>query len=195
MAGVSEPLPRESRAALYRLCADLLTHELDEARLRDLREVSAVLVRLEPELGEWLAEADEAALEEVRVEFSRLFLLPRGVSPHASAWLEGGGEAQSTQIATLVHRAMAALELEQTEIAGSLSLDHLGLLYAVVGAALDSTVPERTRIGEHVEREALGPWVLAFADALTKRAEASIYRALGRLIRELHTRAPRDESP
>ena len=183
---MSDPLPRESRAALYRLCADLLTHEVDEPRLRDLREVSALLVHLEPELGDWLAGADGPALEEVRVEFSRLFLLPRGVSPHAGAWLEGEAEAQATQIATLVHRAMAALELRQTEIAGSLSLDHLGLLYAVAGAALDSTVPERARIGEHVEREALGAWVLAFADALTKRARAPLYRALGRLIRELH---------
>ncbi len=187
---MSEPLPRASRAALYRLCADLLTHELDEARLRDLREVSAVLVRLEPELEEWLAEADEAALRALRAEFSRLFLLPRGVSPFASAWLEGDSAALTTQIATLVHRAMAALELQQTRTAGSLSLDHLGLLYAVAGAALDSNVPERVRIGEHVEREALGAWVLAFADALTKRAEAPIYRALGRLIREIHAEIP-----
>ncbi len=189
MAGVSEPLPRASRAALYRLCADLLTHELDEPRLRDLRDVAALLVRLEPELQDWLAGADEAALEAVRVEFSRLFLLPRGVFPFASAWLEGDCEAQATQIATLVHRAMAALELEQTEVVGALSLDHLGLLYAVVGAALDSGATERARIGELVEREALGAWVLAFADALTKRARAPIYRALGRLIREIHAGA------
>ena len=183
---MTEPLPRASRAALYRLCADLLTHELDAARLRDLREVSAVLVRVEPELGEWLATADAAALRALREEFARLFLLPRGVSPYASAWLDGDSQVLATQIATLVHRAMAALELEQTRVAGSLSLDHLGLLYAVASTALDSDVPERVRVGEHVEREALGPWVLAFADALAKRAEAPIYRALGRLIREIH---------
>ncbi|MDJ0849762.1 MAG: molecular chaperone TorD family protein [Myxococcota bacterium] len=183
---MSEPLPRASRASLYRLCADLLTHELDAPRLRDLRELSAVLVPLEPELEAWLAGADEPALRALRSEFSRLFLLPRGVAPYASAWLEGDAQALATQIATLVHRAMAALDLQQTEIAGSLSLDHLGLLYAVAGAALDSSEPARVRIGKHVEREALGEWVLVFADALTKRAEAPVYRALGRLIREIH---------
>ena len=189
---MTDALPRRSRAALYRLCADLLTHEVDAARLQAIEGFSAVLGRAEPGLGPWLETADDRALAALREEFARLFLLPRGVSPRAGVWLSGGPEHTETRLATLVHRAMAALELEQTSLDGTLAADHLALLYSISGDALASDVPARVRIGEHVEREALGDWIVAFGRALEARSREPLYRALGKLLQALHaTKGPR----
>ena len=180
-----QPLPRAARAALYRLFADLLTHEVDRPRLAALREVGAVLERAAPELCPWLEKADDRALLALRVEFARLFLTPKGVPPQASAWLGDDAAGSADGVARLTHRTMAALELEQTRHAGSLPLDHLGLLYAVASDALTSPVPERRALGEHIEQETLGPWVCAFARSLGRSREP-LYRALGQAMCELH---------
>lgn len=185
---LSDALPHAARAGLYRLCADLLSREVELARLGDLHALNEALASTESDLGAWFESADEKAVGALRVEFARLFLLPGGVSPHASAWLEGEQEMIAGQIAALTYRAMAALDLEQTEPVGALSLDHLGLLYSVASHALDSKVPERVAVGEHVEREALGDWVVAFGTALAQQSREPLYRALGSLIREMHTR-------
>jgi TorA maturation chaperone TorD len=175
-------LPRDARAALYALFAELLTRELDAARLEALRPFADALTAAEPELGDWIRRAGEPELAELRSEFARLFVLPGGVPPQASAWLENAEEPLAGQIATLVHCAMSALELEQTGSVGHLSLDHLGLIFAVASAGLATDVPERAQLGERVEREALGAWVTNFADALTRQSQAPIYRAAGRII-------------
>jgi len=176
------PLPRDARAALYALFAELLTRELDAARLEALRPFADALAAAEPELGDWIRRAGAPELAELRSEFARLFVLPGGVPAQASAWLENAEEPLAGQIATLVHRAMSALELEQTGNVGHLALDHLGLIFAVASAGLTTDVPERAQLGERVEREALGEWVGDFADALTRQSRAPIYRAAGRII-------------
>ena len=175
-------LPRNARAALYALLAELLTQELDASRLEALRPFADVLATAEPELGDWIRRAGEQELAELRSEFARLFLLPGGVPPQASAWLENEEEPRAGQIATLVHRAMSALELEQTGSLGLLPFDHLGLIFAVASKGLASSVMERAQIGEHVEREALGEWVIQFSDVLSRQSQAPIYRVAGRII-------------
>jgi TorA maturation chaperone TorD len=183
---VSAALPRQTRAGLYRLCADLLTHEVDGPRLEGLRELADVLSPAEPALGEWLARADEPALAALRAEFARLFLLPKGVSPRACAWLDAEGGRAADALAALAHRAMEALDLHQTRDRGALAGDHLGLLYAVTAAALASDVPERVRVGEHLEAQAFDCWVPVFADALVRSSREPLYRALGRTVAGLH---------
>jgi TorA maturation chaperone TorD len=107
------------------------------------------------------------------------------VPPHASAWLAGDASGSADGFARLAHRAMAALELEQTTGAGSLPLDPLGLFYAAASEVLTSQVPERRALSECVERESLGAWVCAFARSLD-RSHEPLYRALGRVMCELH---------
>ena len=175
-------LPRDARAALYALLAELLTREIDAARLDALRPFADVLAAAEPEVGDWIRGAGEPELAELRVEFARLFVLPGGVPAQASAWLEDAAEPLADRIAALVHRAMSALELEQTGSVGRLPYDHLGLIFAVAGSGLATDVPERAHLGERVEREALGDWVHDFAEALTRQSRAPIYRALGRIL-------------
>jgi TorA maturation chaperone TorD len=180
---MTEPaLPRTTRAQLYRLFSRLLTEELEEGHVEQLRGQAGLFGEADPELGSWLEEASPETLIALRSEFARLFLLPKGVAPVASAWLVDEDEPLAAQLASLTHRCMTALELEQTEQFGALSLDHLGLLYAVAGEALDSPVEERVDLGEHFEREALGPWVQSFARALESKSKAPLYRALARAI-------------
>ena len=164
------------RAILYRLFAQLLTEEPDAALLELLGRagIVEVLDQADPGLATWLPEADVAAL---RIEFARLFLLPRGAAPYASAWIEGERDRLVEQLAAFTHRAMAALDMTQTRAQGQLSLDHLGLLLAITAEAL--TEPE---LGAHIERQLLGPWVHRFAAALMAQAESPLYRAAGRLI-------------
>ena len=180
---MSEPaLPRATRAQLYRLFSRLLTAELEEENLVQLRDQNTLFGELDPELGSWLEEVNPATLVALRSEFARLFLLPKGVAPLASAWLIDEEEPLARGLASLTHRCMAALELEQSGQFGALALDHLGLLYAVASEALDSQVEERFALGEHFEREALGPWVQSFARALESRSTEPLYRALARAI-------------
>jgi len=175
-------LPRSTRAQLYRLFSKLLTIELGEAQLAQLRQQAGLLGEADPELGSWLGNASPETLVSLRSEFARLFLLPKGVNPRASTWLADEEEPLAAQLTALTHRCMAALELEQTGRFGSLALDHLGLLYAVASEALDSPNEERAELGEHFEREALGPWVQSFARALEAKSTAPLYRALARAI-------------
>ncbi|MBW2498817.1 MAG: molecular chaperone TorD family protein [Deltaproteobacteria bacterium] len=180
---MTEPaLPRTTRAQLYCLFSRLLTVELEEAQLAELRHQATLFGELDPELASWLEEASPATLASLRSEFARLFLLPKGVAPLASAWLIDEEEPLARQLASLTHHCMAALELEQTGRFGALSLDHLGLLYAVASEALDSQIEERFELGEHFEREALGPWIQSFARALESRSTEPLYRALARAI-------------
>ncbi|MFT5679486.1 MAG: TorA maturation chaperone TorD [Myxococcota bacterium] len=167
------------RAILYRLFARLLTEEPGEPMLALLATPGIVeaLEQAEPGFGAWLAEADPTTL---RIEFARLFLLPRGAAPYASAWIEGDRQRLAEQLASFTHRAMSALDMQQTGTQGRLSLDHLGLLLAITAEALDA--PQNADLGAHIERQLLGPWVARFAAALTRSAESPLYRATGRLI-------------
>jgi TorA maturation chaperone TorD len=183
-------LPRTTRARLYRLFSRLLTEELEESHVEQLRHQAGLFGEADPELGSWLEEATPETLVALRSEFARLFLLPKGVAPLASAWLIDEDEPLAAQLASLTHRCMAALELEQTERFGALALDHLGLIYAVAGEALDSPTEERADLGEHFEREALGPWVQSFARALESKSKAPLYRALARAISLTQTLSP-----
>lgn len=175
-------IPPLERAALYRLFARLLTAAPDAALLDALGApaAAAVLERAAPGFSAWLGALGSDGQAALGTEFARLFLLPRGAAPYASAWIEGDRERLAGQLAAFTHRLMAALDMQQTGSQGNLSQDHLGLLFAVTAEALSR--PEAAALAAHAEGQLLGPWVRAFADALYQRAESPLYRALGRLI-------------
>lgn len=167
-------IPSADRATLYRLLAQLLTRAPDEEMFAVLREpaVRAVFEEVEPALrGGFRAEI----LPDERTEFARLFLLPRGVAPYASAWLVGDRERLAAQLAAFTHQLMEALDVHQTGVEGNLSLDHLGLLLAVAAEALDR--PQTVALGVHMETQLLGAWVDRFAEALIARTTRPLYRA------------------
>ena len=183
---MSPALLARDRAALYGLCADLLSRPVDRDRLGALENFYAPLIQLEPGLDAWIKSRDPDKLTKLSVEYSRLFLLPKGVSPHARSWFVSESGTTGDQIAALVHQTMDVLELKQTDRDGNLAFDHLGLLYGVASAALASDIPERIAIGEHFEQQMFQTWVKPFAKALIDQSQEPLYRALGELICELH---------
>lgn len=181
------PLTTAERAPIERCVARLVLRELDPAAAAQLGAppLADLLAKLDPEvpasLNPWTADREEAARE----EFARLFLLPGGVSPCASAWLPGEREALGARLATLITRALEALGRRRAQD-DRLPLDHLALLLELVADA-SAAHDEATRaVGDIVRREALGPWVARFGAALRAQAKLPIYRAAGTLLELLH---------
>ncbi len=170
-------------APLYELLARLLTAEVDAALLSSLKapEASALFERLAPGFL-----AEEPDLDDLAGEFAALFLIPGGAPPFASAWApEGSPEELPERIATFVHKAMEVLSVEQSGAAGRLSLDHAGLLCALVARGLAGDADQQ-ELARHVREEALAPWAPRFGEALVARASSKVYEATGALLVTLH---------
>ncbi|MEM7411393.1 MAG: molecular chaperone TorD family protein [Myxococcota bacterium] len=179
------------RAPVYVFAADLLLRELDTERVRWLATpaIASVLDEAAPGCAAWLDAPFSADRErEVRSEFARLFLLPGGIPPFASAWLEGEREALGAQLATLVNRALEALGRtpQQAEPWGTLPLDHAALLLDLVARAATDDDARVREVASHLEHEALTPWLGRFAEALGREAICPPYIALGSLLATLH---------
>ncbi len=170
-------------APLYELLARLLTAEVDAALLSSLKapEASALFERLAPGFL-----AEEPDLDDLAGEFAALFLIPGGAPPFASAWApEGSPEELPERIATFVHKAMEVLSVEQSGAAGRLSLDHAGLLCALVARGLAGDADQQ-ELARHVREEALAPWAPRFGEALVAKASSKVYEATGALLVTLH---------
>jgi TorA maturation chaperone TorD len=170
---MSALLSSQERAPIDLLLSRLLLEELDAGLVETLarEEIVEILERVEPAVrasvnAPW-TEAREAAARE---EYARLFLLPKGVPPFASAWLEGEREQLGAQLTSFVSRVMKVLDRESSDRHGNLPLDHLGLLLELAAtASVDPRETHRT-VGEHLRAQALGPWVARFGDALRTQA-------------------------
>ncbi|MFT5586992.1 MAG: TorA maturation chaperone TorD [Cognaticolwellia sp.] len=171
------------RAALYGLFARLLTESPGPALRADLCQpgLGQTLVAIQPALADWLTSKNDGPVAQ---EYARLFLLPKGTPPFASAWIEGDSHKVAEQLATLMHRAMTAFDMKQTQLQGRLSLDHLGLSFAVLAQVLVHERPESQALAAHLETQLLGPWVPRFGQALADQAQHPLYLALGEMIVE-----------
>ncbi len=170
-------------APLYELLARLLTSEVDATLLSSLKapEAGALFERLAPGFL-----AEEPDLDDLAGEFAALFLIPGGAPPFASAWApEGAPEELPERIASFVHKAMEVLSVEQSGAAGRLSLDHAGLLCALVARGLEGNEHEQD-LARHVREEALAPWAPRFGEAVAAKASSKVYQAAGALLVSLH---------
>ncbi len=176
------------RAPIDFLLARLLLEELDAPLVDGLRrrEVMTVLKTAEPGIDTYLEgwEIDDRATAS-REEFARLFLLPGGVTPRASAWESGQGCASD-----LVNHAMLDLGRRVTTESrvGNVPIDHLGFVLDLAASAATSADSEDRKTGDRLYTHALGDWVVRFADALQSKAQTPVYRCVGRLVRLLNTR-------
>ena len=187
---MSTLLTSAERAPIDLLVSRLLLSELDAALIESLarEEIVAVLERADPEARASLSQPwTRAAEEDAREEYARLFLLPNGVPPFASAWIEGEREQLGAQLTTFVSRAMTALDRTTTDQQGNLPLDHLGLLLELAATASLSHRELDRDMAEHLRKQALGPWVARFGAALRAKARLPLYRAAGTLLEQLHS--------
>jgi len=185
------------RAPIYAWLARLLVREIDVETWNGLRSepVRSLLTRLEPSLGAPLELALSPHREgELSEEFTRLFLLPGGVPPFASVWLESreqdeaagknSGESIRRKITLLAERGFKTLGREpvRAEPWGQLPLDHVALLFDLVSHGAASPTPGDFEIALRLDRALLEDWLAPFGVALHERAREPIYRALGQII-------------
>jgi TorA maturation chaperone TorD len=177
---VSEPrLSGAERVPFDRLLSRVLLREPD-AELEELLCASGLMSRLDEE--------GALDLEAYAEEYTRLFLLPEGAPPFASAWLEGERERLGAQFVSFVNETLAALGRETDHAApwGNLPRDHLGLLLDLSANAFASDDAEDHALGEHFCQEAIQPWVGSFARALRDQSRLPLYRLAAELLLQLH---------
>ena len=194
MSDVSQPHPRaplalEERAPIYAWLANFFVCEIDHETWNALQAdgIRETLIRLEPRLKfDFDNPLTSEPLENLREEFSRLFLLPNGVPPFASSWASEGNANHQTadEIAQLVDQSLLALGRESVHRApwGRLQRDHVSVILDLVASAAISHDPRDQELGAHLERELLAPWFTTFGRTLASRAQNPVYVALGRLI-------------
>lgn len=139
-AGPELALESEVKASLAALVAHLLLYEVDAPMLENLcqDDVVEVLDKLDPGCREYLAGRDWVAddFDTLAAEYCRLFVLPGGLPPYASAWLDGGYPVNGPRVAARIKEMMRALGVE--EVAGNVPRDHLGFLLALWAQALEA---------------------------------------------------------
>lgn len=188
------------RAPIYAWLASLLTREVDAetwARLSQ-GEVASILDKLDPDFETWVSQPWTGSRREaLHEEFARLFLVPGEVPPLASVWMPGDREELGDRIATLVTRSFEAIggEPVRSEKWGRLAPDHIAMLFDLAALSTARTDRIDLEVAAHLDQEAFGAWLMDFGEALSRAASSPLYRAVGRLVAELHdTNEPRRES-
>lgn len=182
-------LPLEERAPFYAWLAQFFVCEIDRETWNALQAdgIRETLIRLEPRLKlDFENPLTGEPLENLREEFSRLFLLPNGVQLFASSWAseDDANHQTADEIAQLVDQSLLALGRESIHRApwGRLQRDHVSVILDLVSSAAISHDPRDQALGAHLERELLAPWFATFGQTLASRAQNPVYVALGRLI-------------
>lgn len=185
------------RAPIYGWLSRLLVQEIDEPAWSHLARdpIRQILSQTEPGFGTWSAVAfSETLASSLAEEYARLFLLPGGVSPFVSAWLDGDRDQLGASLATMVTRGLEVLGREPVlrEPWGRLPLDHLAFVFDVVSESISMGEPMQVEVATHLDTELLGPWLVPFGERVRERATTPLYRGIGSLIAELHRIDPSD---
>ena len=175
------------RGALHALLSRLFLKELDAPLLRELTRpaIADVLEVLEPGFSAYVAAAvwDAERFEEEAAEYARLFLLPRGVSPYAAAWMQGDEGAIRADLEERITNLYEVLRVRPTDFGlGNVPSDHVGMLLALTAAA------EATDASGDLTAcclALLAPWAPGFAARVADESHSPLYRAAGRLLGEL----------
>lgn len=182
---------RAARRDLYRLASRLLASEVDPPLLARLRAAGAAAGGV-PLLDPGLLERDEyGALEDLAVEYCRLFIGPEPVCPpYASAHTGGrrlGGRAERDLLAFLeVHglRPLCAAELSL------LGMDHLAVHLAVLAHLHDATGQDpdgadTIRARHELVRQHTMPWAGELVAVLARDARLAPYSTIGAVLEQL----------
>lgn len=186
-AGPRRPDDLDRLADTLTLFGALLTRELDPPLLAVLAdpEVRDGFERAAPGAAAAITRPrDEADVEADAAEYARLFVVPGGVSPRASAWLASAVDGGPAAIGARVRAYEDALGAERSEELRSLPDDHAALGLLLTAAALRGDEGSRAAARQLFE-ELLVPWLLAFGEALEAAARDPVYRALGALLAAL----------
>lgn len=177
-------LDARDRSDLYALAARIFEREVDVELYRKLTSPAIEglcrpggLALIEPEIR---ALGDSRAVEELAVEYCRLFVGPQPLCPpYASAWRGEallGGRAR-TELEEFLRRHSIEVETEAGRIA---SCDHVAVHLAVV-AHLNGREAPAPVIREFAQHHLL-PWAFEWVDATRTATRRSLYRTAADLV-------------
>jgi len=185
----------EARMGLYRLLGRLLSREVDQALLEQMRRkpLSDALSDLGICLDELYGD-DERVLEELSVEFTRLFLGPgRHISPHESMHVGSDG-ALNDATTVQVRRFILVAGFELREGSGrypnhlATELEFMESLVARQIEALRGGDPEEAETSRMLQQEFvrlhLKRWIPAFCAKVQHEANMPFYATLATALSE-----------
>lgn len=173
-------------SGLLQLSSLLLSEELNHESLALLDEdaIRSVLIGLEPEVEPFLnQEWNSEALEEAAVEYCHLFVLPKGISPMASAWTsKDEAENISLHIQTVSSTLRSSVEFDLPPKLAALPPEHAAsLLSTAAGLASSRELEIQSQAIPFLETTTI-PWLGKFSEKLSQNSTSTFYRAVGRLI-------------
>ena len=181
----------ESRRGLYRLFNRLLSNEIDQQLLDELRKpaFAAVINQLGISLDE-LTGDDDLILEQLETEFTRLFIGPgRHISPHESVQIKQDGTLNGGT--TVRVRQFIEVTGFQFKTDSKKYPDHICSEFEFMEALISKQI-EAIATGDQEEAETskmlqdeflqrhLVLWIPQFCDEIEQSAKLPLYKALGR---------------
>ena len=164
-------------SGLLQLSGLLLSEELKHESLALLEEdaIRSVLIGLEPEVETFLnQEWNGEALEEAAVEYCHLFVLPKGISPMASAWTsKDEAENISLHIQTVSATLRSAVEIHLPTKLGALPPEHAArLLSTAAGLAASRELDIQSQAIPFLQATTV-PWLGKFSERLSQNSTSN----------------------
>jgi len=189
-------LPREDLSAVYLLLANLFLREADATLLAELAkpDIADVLDLLEPGVAAYIRDTDwtPEAMNDLAAEYSRLFLMPEGVSPYAAQWMQGEEGAIRARLSDQITTLYEALRVEPADFGvGNVPSDQVGMLLALTSVALQTESAPKGKGLAGRAMDLMRDWAPRFADDVRENSESPLYRAAaGLLVHILEESAP-----
>lgn len=183
----------ESRRGLYRLFGQLLLKEIDQQFLNQLRkpEFTAAINQLDIYLDEQ-ANDDELMLEQLAIEFTRLFLGPgKHISPHESVHIEQDGilnDANTVRVSQFIEVAGFQFRADSKKYPDHIcsEFEFMEALISRQIEAIEEGDLEEAETSKMLQEEFLQRhlvlWIPQFCDEIELCAKLPLYKALGRAI-------------
>ncbi len=193
-AGTAAETARE-RSGLYGFLAEVFRAEPSEDLLRKVRDgrFLETLTAAGAHLGEDFAAQPEAKLlEDLAVEYTRLFLGPgKHVRPYAATYLGGAGASlcgpTTVWARDFMERSGFALAPEHRDLPDhvSIELEFMARMAEREAQAIEDTDPETAGQCRWIQKEFLdshlGRWLPEFCGHAAEHAELTFYREMARL--------------
>ena len=183
----------ESRRGLYRLFGHLLSKEIDQQLLDELRkpEFAAAINQLGIYLDE-LTNDDDLILEQLAIEFTRLFLGPgKHISPHESVQIGRDGilnDATTVRVSHFIEVAGYEFRADSKKYPDHICSEFEFMealisrqIEAIEGGDLKEAETSEMLQEEFLQRH-LVLWIPQFCDEIELSAKLPLYKALGRAV-------------
>ena len=166
--------------AVYKLLSRVFIREVDAPFLRQLRTgcFCESLKGVGIDFGdEFQHQNEEALLEELAVEYARLFIVPgKAIPPYESVWCEERFMGNSTQAVKDFYRRCGIKISDET-----LMPDHIGLELELMGYLIEN----KNELAGEFMKEHLGKWAPQFFSLIEKEASHPFYKEMAKLGKRL----------